>query len=189
MTPLTLSQACGISFLRAQTWAPCISTAIDRFEIQALAMFTAQIAHESGLFLYTREIWGPTEAQKGYASRVDLGNTKPEAQAYAAAAGDEPGHFYRGAGLLQLTGYRNILAFSLAWWGDDRGVKSPSLLAVPANAAASAAWYWVTHRLDPLAASGTPDAFVAVTRVINGGTNGLENRLRLWEMAKRAGLR
>ena len=188
MTPATLSQACQMPLLRAQTWAPCISDAVERFNVQAVAMFLAQIAHESGCFQYVREIWGPTRAQAQYGQRADLGNTKPEAATIAASAGDEPGHYYRGAGLIQLTGYTNILAFSLAWWGDDRGVHDPKLLTIPANAAGSAAWYWYWKRLDPLAAPGTRDAFIAVTRVINGGTNGLDDRLRLWESAKRAGL-
>lgn len=40
-----------------------------------LAQFIAQIMHESGAFRYDREVWGPTEAQKRYDTRTDLGNT------------------------------------------------------------------------------------------------------------------
>ena len=189
MDAATLAQAVGIPVLRAQTWAPALSGAIDRFDVRAVAMFVAQCAHECALFNQLRELWGPTQAQRGYDQRADLGNTKPEAQAIAAAAGDAPGHFYRGAGCIQLTGYTNILAFSLAWWGDDRAVHEPKLLTVPANAAACAGWFWTWRRIDPLAAPGTDEAFEAVTRRINGGTNGLEDRRRLWAMAKRAGLR
>ena len=79
VTPATLSQACQMPLLRAQTWAPCISDAVERFNVQAVAMFLAQIAHESGCFQYVREIWGPTRAQAQYGQRADLGNTKPEA--------------------------------------------------------------------------------------------------------------
>lgn len=192
MTPETLSQACGIPPMRAQTWAPALSAAIERFDVQAEAMFVAQWAHESDLFVHLREIWGPTPtpAQARYDQRADLGNTRPEAIAAAAAGSDRPGHWFRGAGIGQLTGYDNIRAFSLAWWGDDRAVHNPSLLAiVPSNAAATGGWYWRDRRLDVAAAPNTTEAFVIVTRKINGGTNGLENRLRLWEMAKRAGLR
>jgi putative chitinase len=41
-----------------------------------LAHFMAQCAHESGGFLYNREIWGPTEAQRGYEGAARLGNTQ-----------------------------------------------------------------------------------------------------------------
>ena len=66
-----------------------------------LAAFIAQIAHESGDFKYTREIWGPTKAQIGYEGRLDLGNTVP---------GD--GKRYRGRGLIQITGRSNYVKLS-----------------------------------------------------------------------------
>lgn len=189
MTPETLSQACGIPLLRAQTWAPPVSLAIDRYDVQAEAMFVAQTAHECVLFTALREYWNGMGAQARYDLRADLGNTRPEAIAIAAAAGDRPGHFYRGAGAIQLTGYDNILAFSVDYWGDDRAAHNPNLLQVPPAAAAAAGWFWRRRNLDQLGAPNTVDAFVQVTERINGGRNGLENRLRLWEMAKRAGLR
>lgn len=188
MTPETLSQACGIPFLRAQTWAPPVSLAIDRYDVQAEAMFIAQTAHECVLFTALREYWNGMGAQSRYDQRADLGNTRPEAIAIAAAAGDRPGHFYRGAGAIQLTGYDNLLAFSLDYWGDDRGVHNPALITLPPTACAAAGWYWRKRNIDAAAAPGTTEAFVVVTRKVNGGTNGLEDRMKLWQSAKRAGL-
>lgn len=188
MTPLVLSQAAEIPLLRAQTWASPLSIAIDRYDVQAQAMFVAQVAHESDRFQAMREYWGPTTAQAGYEKRADLGNTRPEAIAIAAAAGDHPGHWFRGVGAIELTGYDNILAFSLDYWGDDRGVHNPALITLPPTACAAAGWYWRKRNIDAAAAPGTTEAFVVVTRKVNGGTNGLEDRMKLWQSAKRAGL-
>jgi len=74
---------------RCERWLPWLNAAMAEFEINSplrAAMFIAQLAHESGRFLYTREIWGPTKAQAGYDARADLGNTKPEAIAIAKLA-------------------------------------------------------------------------------------------------------
>ena len=46
----------------------------------------------------------------------------------------------------------------------------------------SAAWFWSTKGLNTLADKGE---FVKITRRINGGVNGLEDRLQLWERAKK----
>ena len=53
-----------------------------------LAMYLGQLSHESAGWKYDREIWGPTEAQKRYDTRTDLGNT--------AAADGDGGHIQDG---------------------------------------------------------------------------------------------
>src|SRR5690606_17393021 len=95
-------KATGLSASRAQDWYPYVRAACIEFEITAptrLAAFLAQVGHESGGFVYAREIWGPTEAQKRYEGRKDLGNTQP---------GD--GSRFRGRGLIQITGRANYTA-------------------------------------------------------------------------------
>lgn len=162
----------GISALRAQTWAAPITDAIDRFGVSAVAMFLAQIGHESGSFQWVREIWGPTPAQARYQGRADLGNLQ---------AGD--GFRFRGRGLIQITGRANYREC-----GDNLGldlINRPELLELPANAAASAAWYWASRHLDNLAEPGTDAAFLAVTRKINGGVTGLADRCERWALARR----
>jgi putative chitinase len=101
-----------------------------------------------------------------------LGNT-PEA--------DGDGQRFRGRGLIQITGRRNYLACSQALFGDDRLLLQPQLLEQVQWACESAAWFWQSNGLNELA---DKDQFTTITRRINGGLNGLEDRLRLWARAK-----
>lgn len=57
----------------------------------------------------------------------------------------------------------------------------PSLLETPFLAAISAGWFWNSRKLNAVADSGD---FVALTRRINGGTNGLADRQQHWARAK-----
>jgi len=133
-----------------------------------LAHFVAQAAHETGGFRLMRELWGPTPAQRGYEGRRDLGNTQ---------AGD--GFRYRGRGIFQLTGranYRDI--------GDALGLPleaQPELAEQPGPAMATACRFWTTRRLNALADA---DDVRGVTRRINGGFNGLAERIALLAKAK-----
>lgn len=149
-------------------------------------MFVAQIAEESEGFRYTEEIWGPTARQSSYGKRADLGNTKPEALAFAQAAGVEVGKFYAGHGLIEITGYDNHLAYSMAQYGDDRCARNPRLLAKAPDAALSAGWYWKTHGCNELADGGDTAAFKAVTLKVNGGLIGYSARLGWWDKVKKA---
>lgn len=141
------------------------------------AMFFAQTAHESGGFRYTKELWGPTPQQQAYEppsrKSVDLGNTTP---------GD--GFLFRGRGLIQITGRANYAAYSKYAYGDDTCVLNPDLLKAQPDTCASAAWFWKTHNCNALADLGTNEAFIAVTKRINGGTNGLEDRQARWAKAQ-----
>lgn len=125
-----------------------------------LAHFLAQACHETGGFRYLKEIWGPTAAQKAYEGRVDLGNVR---------VGD--GFLYRGRGMFQLTGRANYAreakALGLPLETD------PDLAADPQISVRIACHYWDTHQIN-IAADAND--IVRVTRAINGGTNGLEDR-------------
>lgn len=101
-----------------------------------------------------------------------LGNT-PEA--------DGDGQRYRGRGLIQVTGHNNYLRCSLALFGDERLLRTPELLELPQWAAESAAWFWWVNGLNLLA---DKEQFNTITRRINGGLNGLEDRLQLWGRAR-----
>ncbi|MDR7283539.1 putative chitinase [Pseudomonas corrugata] len=143
---------------------------MQRYQIvgtKRVAAFIAQIGHESGQLVYVREIWGPTPAQRGYEGRKDLGNT---------AAGD--GFKYRGRGLIQVTGRANYAACGEALGVDL--VNQPELLEEPQYACMSAAWFWSTKGLNTLADAGD---FERITRRINGGLNGQDDRLALWKKA------
>lgn len=170
--------------------APFVDSLIDacsRFSIsddREVAMFLAQLAHESGGFRWMHEIWGPTPQQSRYDRRADLGNTKPEAIALAAAAGINVGRFYAGHGGIQITGYDNHRAYSQYVYGDDRCARDPQLLVKVPDCMLSAGWFWVTQGCQRLAAPYTDAAFEAVTRRINGGVSGLLDRQLKWIRAK-----
>lgn len=163
---------------------PFLVAAMDEAEINTpkrAAAFLAQVGHESADFRYMKEIWGPTKTQLGYDRRADLGNTEPEAVAAARAHGMGPGKFYMGHGPIQITGYANHKAAGEALGID--AVNEPELLAKPANAFRGACWFWTTHNLNRYADA---DKFETLTRKINGGLNGLDDRLERWAVAKRA---
>ena len=142
------------------------------------AAFLAQLAHESGSLRYVEEI----ASGSAYDNRADLGNTTPEAIALADLAGTTPGKYYKGRGLIQITGYTNYLACSRALCRDDSLVQNPSALERPDLACRSAGWYWDSRRLNDFA-----DAcqFETITRKINGGLNGQADRLAHYERAKK----
>jgi putative chitinase len=107
-------------------------------------------------------------AQNHYEGRADLGNVQ---------AGD--GFRFRGRGLIQTTGRDNYQRT-----GDALGVDliaEPERLAEPELAARSAAWFWQSHGLNELADGGD---IVKITRRVNGGTNGLDDRTALYEAAQ-----
>ncbi len=165
-----LNAATGCGMMRAELWAPPITSAMDEYEINTKfrqAAFLAQAAHESGGFKYVREMWGPTSAQSKYEGRTDLGNVHP---------GD--GYRYRGRGLIQITGRDNYAACGKALRLEL--VETPELLEEPKHAVDSAAWFWQSHNLNALA---DKQLFSAITRRINGGTNGLAERIALYHRA------
>lgn len=142
------------------------------------AAFLAQLAHESGSLRYVQEI----ASGSAYDNRADLGNTTPEAIALAELAGTTPGKYYKGRGLIQITGYTNYIACSRALCSDDSLVHNPAALERADLACRSAGWYWDSRSLNSFADAGK---FEAITRKINGGLNGQADRLQYFERAKR----
>jgi len=123
-----------------------------------MAHFIAQLGHESGSLLYSEEI----ASGAAYEGRKDLGNNKP---------GD--GKRFKGRGLIQLTGRSNYTAYS-KYTGIDY-LNQPELLATDPNVAVDVScWFWVDRKLPLLAEA---DDAKGVTRRINGGYNGLDDRL------------
>lgn len=172
MTADDLLRIMPVSGKLADLFAAPLTAAMAEFGIdtpQRQASFLAQVAHESGQLRFTRELWGPTPAQRAYEGRVDLGNTFP---------GD--GFRYRGRGLIQITGRSNyrqcatMLGFDL--------LNNPELLEGPTLASRSAAWFWQKRGLNDLA---DKDDQIAICKRINGGTNGLQERLSFYEAARK----
>ena len=165
------------SRLKAGVFISVLNTAMSRYQIttpQRTAAFLAQVGHESGQLFYVREL-----GSDQYLSKYDTGTLAARLGNTPEADGD--GQMYRGRGLIQITGRRNYMACSQALFGDDRLLRQPKLLEQPQWACESAAWFWQSNGLNELADKGQ---FTTITRRINGGLNGLDDRLQLWARAK-----
>ena len=138
--------------------------------LHRLAHYIAQLAHESGAFHYDREVWGPTPAQARYDTRTDLGNT-PEK--------DGDGERNSGRGPLQITGGANLREFT-AWVRknvDPNGpdfFEHPELINTDPWEGVGPIWYWATRKLNAYADDNDIEM---ITRRINGGMNGFDDRL------------
>lgn len=152
---------------RVDTFLEPLNQAMAEFDINTptrQASFLAQVGHESGQLRYVREI----ASGAAYEGRKDLGNTQP---------GD--GRRFKGRALLQITGRANYEKCGSAL-GFDLLAK-PELLEWTVLACRASAWWWKTHGLNELADAGDQ---VAVSRRVNGGTNGLADRLALYNKAQ-----
>jgi putative chitinase len=146
-----------------------LNDTLEKFEInnkQRVAAFLAQIAHESGCLKYVREI----ASGAAYEGRLDLGNTQE---------GD--GVRFRGRGLIQITGRANYHDVGKALNYDF--ITHPEHLELPGAATMSAGWFWKKKGLNELADGGQ---FTLITRRINGGLNGWEDRVKHWNRCKEA---
>jgi putative chitinase len=153
---------------RVEIFAPLITQTMIEFAIdtpQRQAAFLAQVGHESGQLRYTEEI----ASGAAYENRDDLGNTEP---------GD--GRRFKGRGLIQVTGRTNYRACGIALGVDL--LADPTQLARPDLAARSAGWFWKANGLNRYA---DVDHFGSLTKRVNGGYNGLDDRIVIWLAARR----
>ena len=130
-----------------------------------LCSYFAQIGHESGQLKYSEEI----ASGVAYEGRKDLGNIN---------TGD--GIKFKGRGLIQLTGRSNYQFISKTYNVDF--VNYPELLSTPEWAVKSSLWFWERNNLNSIADSGD---FKKITKRINGGLNGYDDRLRLYELCEK----
>ena len=126
-------------------------------------MFLAQIGHESGQLRYTEEL----ASGAAYEGRKALGNTE---------AGD--GVKYKGRGLIQITGRSNYALCGLAL--DLPLLEKPELLKSIPYSVLSAGWFWSNNNLNSYCDKGD---FYGLTKRINGGLNGIEDRVLLYKRA------
>ncbi|HTD89216.1 MAG TPA: peptidoglycan-binding protein, partial [Burkholderiales bacterium] len=134
-----------------------------------IAHFLGQTCHESAGFRTTEEF----ATGDAYEGRADLGNTQK---------GD--GRRYKGRGLLQLTGRANYRALGKVLKVDLEN--QPERAAEPVLSLRIALEYWKSHKIN---AACDRDDLIAVTRLVNGGTNGLEERRGYTSRAKTAIIR
>jgi len=132
-----------------------------------ISHWIGQAAHETGRFAYLTELGSVAYFAK-YDGRADLGNTEP---------GD--GARFRGRGLFQITGRANYTKYGAALNLDL--VDNPTLAADPVIATETACLFWQDNKLNALADA---DNCRAITRKINGGLNGLEERQAFTDRGK-----
>jgi putative chitinase len=165
-----------------------INNTCERYQINTPVRqlcFLSQVGHESGGLFFTEEL----ASGQAYEGRKSLGNTVP---------GD--GVRFKGRGLIQITGRANYKSI-----GDELGVafiNNPTLLGgknvkvcTPDQlkySALSAGWYWNTRKLNaiadkinidkPIDEGANLENFIMMTRKINGGTNGLADRINRFKI-------
>lgn len=160
--PITIEQlkAIAMRVQKPDIYIGPLNAAMDEFEIntpQRIAAFLGQILHETNQFLWMTEL----ASGKEYEGRKSLGNTQP---------GD--GSRYKGRGAIQLTGRANYKACGTAL-GIDL-LSKPELAATPDLAFRVAGWFWKKNKINDIADQSD---WEAVTKKVNGGTNGWANRL------------
>lgn len=167
----TLRRMMPAAGARLDAHLPYIAPALQSGRLDTpvrIAAFMAQLAHESGDYLWMEEL----ADGRAYEGRADLGNVHP---------GDGPK--FKGHGPIQITGRANHRACGLALGIDAEA--NPLLLTQPRYGTAAAVWFWTQGNgkidLNLLADRGW---FTTITRVINGGTNGLEDRLVRWKRCR-----
>lgn len=161
-TYTALFRKCGATLDRAQEMAIAATRFFTEYGVMEsplrLAHFLAQLIHESGSFRYMEEI----ASGQAYEGRSDLGNTQP---------GD--GKRYKGRGPIQITGRANYRRYGARIGIDIE--RHPEIAAFPSIGLHLALEYWKANGLNTLADA---DNVLGITKLINGGTNGLEDRKR-----------
>lgn len=131
------------------------------------AHFLAQVGHESGEFRFRAEIANG----EAYQGRVDLGNLQP---------GD--GRKFKGRGLIQLTGRANYGDYGRAIGREAELLDKPELVeSDPELCVDVAGWFWAKKNLNTFADA---DDLTTLTKRVNGGLNGIDDRRRLLLRAK-----
>lgn len=199
-------RAAGITEQLATRWHPHITAAMKEFGIvdpENQAMFIAQVGHESGGFMRLQESFNYsvaglsgfvragriTQSQANALGRKPYEPSLPLERQRAIAnlvyskrmgnngAGD--GWFYRGRGLIQITGMANYRDCGSGLKVEL--VSQPELLALDVYAARSAAWFFSSK-----GCMKYPGDLARVTQIINGGQNGIDDRRARYAAARKA---
>jgi len=178
IAPTTKRYYAGTKQTLAEVYVPYMNTYFKEFGIDSpikVCHYLAQVLHESGGLRYTEEL----ASGSAYEGRKDLGNVMK---------GD--GVKFKGRGLIQLTGRRNYQRYK-NYCGYDV-VSNPKLLSRPLGATRSSCWFFTKgcgRNLCGYAVAddgeNTETVLKLITKVVNGGYNGLNSRRSLLEAAKR----
>jgi len=178
-------------------WCKALNILLPDYEINTrlrIAAFLAQCIHESGGFEFLREnlnyraaslikVWPRHFPNLEIATQYERNPQKIANRAYAnrMGNGDESsgdGWRYCGRGLIQLTGKHNYQAFAESI--ETPVEQIPEYLETFEGAVQSACWFWETNNLNSLADRRD---IIGLTKRINGGTIGLEDRKKHYEHA------
>jgi len=172
-------------------WVDALNETFARFNLTTnnqKAMFIGQCSHECGNFRTLEEnlnyraetlmkLWPKRFPSLEFAKQYEKNPKKIANSVYASRMGNRDeasgdGYRFRGRGALQCTGHSTYFHAGKALGVDF--VMQPDLVATPKYAALTAGWFWDTHKLNPPA-----DAldYTKVTKIINGGTIGLDDRI------------
>lgn len=181
LTAEVLSDAMGaaLPLERYRELLPAVSEALRAARcttVDRAAMWMAQVGHESVGLRYMEELRDGSD----YEWRADLGNTEP---------GD--GRRFKGRGPIQITGRHNYGAVSA--WAHAEGlvptptyfVDNPAELGTDRYAFAGVTWYWTVAR--PMNRYADAADIVGASRAVNGGDNGLDDRINRWNHARALG--
>ena len=178
-------------------WHHALEQALPDYDIntpQRIAAFIAQCAHESGGFKFLKEnlnyraesltrVWPRLFPNIDIARQYAQQPEKIANRAYGSRMGNGPeesgdGWRYCGRGLIQLTGKQNYQNFADSIETPVEDV--PAFLATFEGAVQSACWFWEANNLNQFADKGD---ILTMTKRINGGTIGLEDRKKHYEHA------
>ena len=173
-------------------WTDALNETFQRFNILTpiqQASFIGQCGHECGNFKILEEnlnyraetlmkLWKSRFPTIEVANEYARNPKKIANKVYASRMGNRDeasgdGYRFRGRGCIQLTGHANYFHAGQAC-GEDF-VMQPDMVATPRYAAMTAGWFWSTHKLNQYA---DKQDFLMMTKKINGGTIGLDDRIK-----------
>ena len=173
-------------------WVDALNETFDRFGINTprqQAAFIGQCGHECGNFKVLSEnlnyraatlmkLWPKRFPTQEIANEYEKQPKKIANKVYSSRMGNRDeasgdGYRFRGRGAIQLTGSDGYFhagkALGVDFWAN------PDLVATPKYAALTAGWFWSTHKCNELAENSN---WVGLTKRINGGTIGLDDRIK-----------
>jgi len=183
----------------AEAWSKALNEVLPTYEINSterIAAFLAQCGHESmgftvlqenlnysaeGLTKIFHKYFPTLESAQPYARRPEMIANKVYANRMGNSTEESgEGYRYRGRGPIQLTGKSNYTECSDFLFQDDTLIKDPDMLLDPEYALHSACWFWWKNALNNYADSAD---LVTMTKRINGGTIGLDDRIKHYNEA------
>lgn len=180
-------------------WYDAFSKYLPQFYITTparVAGFIAQCQHESADFTALQEnlnygakglrgLFGKYFPDDATAKAYERQPEKIANRIYGGRMGNGPeasgeGWKYRGRGILQITGKSNYTQCSRDLFQDNTLVDNPDYVRYPEYAVLTACWFWYKNQLNAICDKGD---IVLLSKKINGGTIGMEDRIKHWNDA------